>query len=644
MGMRVLGIGPVGTLVATGVLDEGSRIILADFSDRTGDSALATTFTEAFRVDLSQSRILRLLPAAELRGALQRMQRDPGTPLTPDLAREVAVREGITAVVAGDINAAGGGFVLSTQLLDPESGNVIAAFRETAADSTAIIRAIDRLSKELRGRAGESLKSIRAARPLFRVTTASLPALRKYSQAQRTFQEGNTSAAIELLREAVALDTTFAEAYRRLATHLGNAGIQPSAQLKAMTKAYKHRDRLPETERHIVIATYLMDVTGDYHGALEAYSRVLEIDSTHPVAVNNSGVAYSLLRDDDRAAQFYERQIRLYPRGVLGNSNLVEAQLNRGALDGVRSALENFRRVLPDHPLARRAELLVAWALGRHDSAEAIARTIRERHPDPGNAGVALSHLSGLAAVRGRLREANEHGLARVRLFENRGLPNEALRYRVLLARRELEVGGGAREVLAEVEEQLSRSSGDEVDPLDPPYLDIAMLYLSTGRMDRARVWVDAYERNVPAEWRRGRAGSELQHLRALGSIALADGRVQDAIRLLRQSDQGECVICALPQLAQAYDAAPEPDSAIAIYERYVGTLSPDRPAVDPLELPPALKRLGELYAQRGDREKAIEYYNRFVELWKGADPELQPLVRDVKQRMARLAGEAGPR
>jgi hypothetical protein len=56
--------------------------------------------------------------------------------------------------------------------------------------------------------------------------------------------------------------------------------------------------------------------------------------------------------------------------------------------------------------------------------------------------------------------------------------------------------------------------------------------------------------------------------------------------------------------------------------------------------MPPTLKRLGELYEQRGNREKALEYYGRFVDLWTDADPELQPIVRDVKRRMARLAGE----
>src|SRR5207302_730110 len=86
-------------------------------------------------------------------------------------------------VAAGDIGTAGTSFVLSARLVSTETGDVLVAFRETAADSTLILRAIDRLSKRLRERIGESLKTIRANQPLDRVTTPSLAALKKYSQA-----------------------------------------------------------------------------------------------------------------------------------------------------------------------------------------------------------------------------------------------------------------------------------------------------------------------------------------------------------------------------------------------------------------------------------------------------------------------------
>ena len=99
MAMRALGIGPVGTLVASGALKERQRVILAEFVNRSADSTLGPTLTEAFRVDLAQSPTVKLMDAKAVGDALRRMQRDPGALLAPDLAREVAEREGVTAVV-----------------------------------------------------------------------------------------------------------------------------------------------------------------------------------------------------------------------------------------------------------------------------------------------------------------------------------------------------------------------------------------------------------------------------------------------------------------------------------------------------------------------------------------------------------------
>src|SRR5205807_4509654 len=99
--MWQLGIGPVGTLVASGVLAHRDRLVLADFENRTTDSTLGPSLTEALRVDLAQSRAVRLLDAATVSQALARMGREAGAPLDPAVARELAEREGAKAVVRG---------------------------------------------------------------------------------------------------------------------------------------------------------------------------------------------------------------------------------------------------------------------------------------------------------------------------------------------------------------------------------------------------------------------------------------------------------------------------------------------------------------------------------------------------------------
>jgi len=103
MAMRLLGIGPVGTLVASGVLKNRESLILADFENRTPDSTLGPSLTAAFRVDLSESPTVRLMDGAAIAEALRRMERRATTPLDPGLAREIAQREDVKAVVRGEI-------------------------------------------------------------------------------------------------------------------------------------------------------------------------------------------------------------------------------------------------------------------------------------------------------------------------------------------------------------------------------------------------------------------------------------------------------------------------------------------------------------------------------------------------------------
>src|SRR6184192_763619 len=263
MAMRLLGIGPVGTLVASGVLTQRDRLVLADFENRTADSTLGPSLTEALRVDLAQSGAIRLLDAAAVGQALGRMGRQPGGPLDLALARELAQREGAKAVVHGQIDPLGRGYVVSAELVSAADGTALVSLRENAQDDGAIIAAVDRLSRRLRERIGESLKTIRASDPLEQVTTGSLEALRKYSQGVRASDAGDMARAAPLLEQAIALDTTFAMAYRKLAVVLSNSGGAQSRIAAAATQAFRHRDRLTPFERDLAEAYYYTRVVYD---------------------------------------------------------------------------------------------------------------------------------------------------------------------------------------------------------------------------------------------------------------------------------------------------------------------------------------------------------------------------------------------
>lgn len=119
---RALGIGFAAPLIAQGVLDERQVLLLSEFENRTSDPLLSRAVTEALRVDLAQSPAVRFLDAEQLRATLQLMERSGDTLLDEQLAREVSMRTGIKAYLAGAVDQLGSGYTLSARLVSAESG------------------------------------------------------------------------------------------------------------------------------------------------------------------------------------------------------------------------------------------------------------------------------------------------------------------------------------------------------------------------------------------------------------------------------------------------------------------------------------------------------------------------------------------
>ncbi|HEX6250565.1 MAG TPA: hypothetical protein VFZ56_03935, partial [Gemmatimonadaceae bacterium] len=262
VGLHQAGIGPFGSLVGKGAIAERDRILVSEFAAGAADADLAGTLTQAFRVDFAQSTVLTVVEARSVRDALERMGRDPSERLDAELARELALREGIKAVVVGEVNRVGAGYLLSASLVAAGDGAVLATFRENAADSTEVLAAVDRLSKKLRERIGESLRTIRSNPPLAAVTTPSLEALRRYTHGLEALdREVDDELGIALLQEAIAIDSTFGMAWRKLAVAYNNSGVGRDRVVEAATRAYRLRDRMTAAERDHATAFYHMNVT-----------------------------------------------------------------------------------------------------------------------------------------------------------------------------------------------------------------------------------------------------------------------------------------------------------------------------------------------------------------------------------------------
>jgi tetratricopeptide (TPR) repeat protein len=648
MYMRTQGIGPVGSLIASGVLDERSPVILAMFE--SNDPDLARAATEALRVDLSQSPVVRLAEPAFLAAALDRMERPADTRIDEAVGLEIAQREGIPAVFGGEINVAGGAYVVSARLVRAEDGSVLASHRETAADSTEVVEAINRVSRGLRERIGESYTSLRASPPLENVTTPSLEALRKYTEALAEDDRSMDSPrAISLIEEAVAIDPEFAMAWRKLGIFLANREEQRGRSLEAFTQAYENRDRLTDRERYLAVAAYNDWVAGRPDLAIQAYDNMLALDPDDPWALNNLSVKYWQLGQFGKSAEMADRLV------AADSTARSFAVASVAAYDAgqIEVAVERMAVVTEAFPEDRTGRTWAAFLIvdetadyEAYDSAlEALSM---EGAGNLYQVAAAQQDLSKSDAARGRLSEALVHLERAEAAQRDRGQPPEALDNVLIAAWFELDVGRDTAAALGRATAGLERYPLADMDALDRPYQELAYFYAAAGRLDDALRFLAEMAEAVPPELMKAALGNAAA---TRAGVARAEGRYEDALREGREETsaarrgvgQWDCAsLCKSLSLALTFEAAGQADSAIAYYDAYANTPSFGRVVNDGNYLGHALERLGQLYDAQGDFENAAVYYARFVDLWSGADPELQPRVQAAQARLEEIVRERG--
>jgi len=640
MVMRAFGIGPAASLISSGKLDAQERVILAEFKSPATDSLLGPTVTEAFRTDLAQSASLRIMPAAAVRGVLQRMQRPTTMRVDYGVAREIATREGIKAVIDGDIVTLGGRYVLSARLVSAQDGEDLATFREEASDESDIIPAISRLSKQVRSRVGESLRAVQNAKTLDKVTTPSLEALQKYVSANRMVEvEGDFARSEKLMTEAIALDTGFAMAYRKLAVELGNRGLQRQRVTELLQKAYENMDRLSETERFILLGTYYMSgLKQDIPRAVSALESLLEIDSTSVTALNNLAVMYHLQGQYAKQESLAVRAVAVQPTAAVFFNNLVHSRAHLGKLAEAREAVDIAVANIPRNPDVAFMRVEVLEEELKIDSADAIMDSLAKARANdlPTRNGV-LFERSALKRINGKLREAIAFQAEQRRIAVQLGNRQAAINAILDTAEYDVRFRDNGRAAAMAVERAATHPVMDSVPEATRPYSRLIDFASASGRIDRAKATLSQFEKSSQVETPDGQRALQA----ARGHVARADRQFDNAIASFRQAIGGACPDCGLPDLGFTYDLAGQSDSAIAVYSRYTQAR-----AVNIVQratwLPMIHRRLGELYDAKGNVEQALTHYTQFVELWKNADSDMQPQVQKVRDRIRELQRRPG--
>ncbi|MGH9776204.1 MAG: protein kinase domain-containing protein [Candidatus Acidiferrales bacterium] len=424
-------------------LTERDTIVLADFTNTTGDSVFDEALRQGLSVQLEQSPFLSIISDQQMHQTLKLMGQKPDAKLTQDIARELCQRTGSAAVLDGSIASLGNQYVLGIKAVNCRTDDTLVEEQERATGKEQVLAAMDKAAAKLREKLGESLSTVeKLDTPLEQASTPSLEALQAYSLGRKAMVgRGDSAAAVPLFQRAIRIDPNFAMAYASLGTSYSNLG-ETSLGAENKRKAYELRERVSAREKFYIESHYYGGVTGDLEKARQSYelwAQTYPRDSFPPSSLGN---IYDALGQYDKVLAEFREALRLDPSSGLHYSNLVGIYLNLNRLQEARATAEEAQAKELDSPFLRFN--LYELAILQNDKA-GMAQQVAWSTGKPGVEDVLLYEEADTAAYSGRLGKAREFSRRAVASAQRAEEKETAATYEVDSAVREALFGNAAK-------------------------------------------------------------------------------------------------------------------------------------------------------------------------------------------------------
>lgn len=349
-------------------LTEKDTIVITDFDNRTKDPVFDDTLKQALTFDLEQSSLLNILPDRKVASTLQLMGRSAEERVTAETGRDVCQRVGSKAMLVGSVSALESEYIIGLQAVNCSTGDTLVAEQARANGRGQVLKALDEAAFRMRERLGESLASIQKySTPVDEVTTPSLEALKAYSVGRAINNAKGNVYGLPYFQRAVDLDPNFSVAYSALAISYSNLG-QTARAREAAFKAYELRGRVSEHEKLRIAAFYYDVGTGEIEKAIGAYSMWAREYPRDSLPYLNLGYCYMRLGKWEEAERYTSEALRKEPNNVITTSNLSQIQfaLNRPA--EAKATLESALSRNLDAFFLRMDMYQVAFVLGDQKS------------------------------------------------------------------------------------------------------------------------------------------------------------------------------------------------------------------------------------------------------------------------------------
>ena len=594
----------------TPALASRDTVVLSDFVNRTGDTMFDGTLNEALGVQLRQSPFLNVLNEQQQQATLRLMGRDPATPVSLEVGREVCQRNGAKAVLGGTIASVGASFLMTLSARDCVTGDVVAEEQVQASGKDDVLKTLGGAASSFRERLGESLPSVqRFDARIEMATTPSLDALKQYSQGVLVRRTQSDADAVPFFEEAIRKDPGFALAYARLGTVFSNIGRREEAEA-ATRKAFELRARVSERERLYIEGRYHSVVTEDVSKAIETYRLLIATYPDDYAAHTNLGNLLKARGDVAEAMSSLREAVRLAPEQPTAWLNLAFTHLQNGELDEARRGFERVLK-LQDSVSARSGLYALAIVSGDEALAAAQVEAVRGRRDEVD----LLPARFGAAAYQGRLREGAELVDLWQRRMEQSGRGADVAESVLSFAINEALVGFGDR---ARARLRAMKAAKRLTPGVSDEWLVLAAILEDPSEARAAFPGALAEVKESP---------DQLQYqepmLRAL--VALASGEAAEAVRLLEP-------VTLAPRFAQQVTVWSVANYRLGRHETAIQGLQwlagPPMHLQFDASLAFVLHALADSQEFAGRAADAQRTRQRLAELWKGADDDVPMIDR----------------
>lgn len=593
------------------LLTDKDTILLADFSNTTGEPVFDGTLKQALAVQLGQSPFLNIFSEDRVRDTLKYMNVSTDAKITRDIGKEICARNGIKAMLLGSISRVGSQYIVLLDAVNSQTGDTIANEQVAVDSQEEVVKSLGAAASRLREKLGENLGSIRKFdAPIEQVTTSKLEALRQYSLGVQAHSKLDYAGAIPFYQHAIDIDPNFAIAHARLAYCYNNQRKLQSSRDES-TKAYQLKDRVSERERFIITSSYYGGVTGEWDDQI----RELQTwKATYPrdwEPLNLLANRYTAVGPFELAVAEGNKAIELNPKDARPYVNVGVAFIELNRFDDAKTILRKAEELKPESTNMH-ARL---YQLGFLEGDNSLMKEQLDWANATRNTEPALNWQAQVAAFQGQLAQADQFYDRAVEMIRSPDTKEPMAQVMLIEATRDATLSecGRAAE-LAKQALDLSREQANLVSA--------ANAYAACGQTAVAQSLIDELTKGFPSDTLLN--ANWLPIIRAQNE--LNKGSAAQAIQMLESARKFEVFGDFWPQYLRGQAWLKQKNGTQATTE--FKTILDHRGwyPTSPL-YPLAQLGLARAAALTGDSATARKAYQDFFALWRDADSNLAALV-----------------